>query len=149
MSRDETRFSIAAYAVITGADGAVLMTRRREGNEWVLPGGSVEDAEAPWDAVAREVSEETGLQIDEPRLVGVYVKPRERDMVFLFRAAAAGGRLRESDERDRVVFIDPRQLPEDTSARDVERVEDALAEGDSPILSVQHSHHDEPPPGTR
>jgi 8-oxo-dGTP pyrophosphatase MutT (NUDIX family) len=140
MSRDEARFSLAAYAVITGADGAVLMTRRREGNEWVLPGGSVEVAETPWDAVAREVSEETGLQIDEPRLVGV---------VFLFRAAAAGGRLRESDERDRVVFIDPRHLPQDTSARDVERVKDALAEGEFPILSVQHSHHEEPPPGTR
>ena len=149
MSEDKARFSVAAYAVITGSDGEVLLTRRREGNEWVLPGGSVEDAEAPWDAVAREVSEETGLEIEEPRLVGVYVKPRECDLVFVFRASVVGGRLRGSAERDRVAFIDPLRLPEETSDRDVERLQDALGEGELPILSVQHSHHDEPPPGTR
>lgn len=149
MSEEEARFSVAAYAVITDSDGEVLLTRRRDGDEWVLPGGSVEEAEAPWDAVTREVNEETGLQIDDPRLIGVYVKPRERDLVFVFRAAATGGRLRVSDERDRVAFIDPRQLPEETSERDVERVQDALGEAALPILSVQPSDDDEPPPGTR
>jgi 8-oxo-dGTP pyrophosphatase MutT (NUDIX family) len=58
----ETRFSVAAYAVITDAEGHVLLTRRRDGDEWVLPGGSVEESEAPWEAVIREVREETGLQ---------------------------------------------------------------------------------------
>jgi ADP-ribose pyrophosphatase YjhB (NUDIX family) len=134
MSEDEARFSIAAYAVISGADGGVLLTRRRDGGECVLPGGSLEEAEAPWDAVAREVNEETGLQIGEPHLVGVYVKRRERDLVFVFRAAAIGGELRASEERDRVAFIDARQLPEETSERDAERVQHALAGVGLPIL---------------
>jgi 8-oxo-dGTP diphosphatase len=146
---DLTRFSLAAYAVITNESGEVLLTRRREGGEWVLPGGSVEEGEAPWEAVAREVREETGLEIGRLRLTSVYAKRREGDLVFVFRADASHGRLRGSDERDRVAFVDPGQLPNRTSVRDEQRLHDSLAVQAAPLLSVQRSDHDEPPPGTR
>jgi 8-oxo-dGTP diphosphatase len=146
---EEARFSVGAYAVISSTRGEVLLTRRRGQGQWVLPGGSVEEQEAPWDAVTREVREETGLEIESARLVGVYVKPRERDLVFLFRSAAVGGELRTSEERDRVAFVDPEQLPEGTSDRDAQRIHDALAEGEHPVLSVQPSDGEEPSPGTR
>jgi 8-oxo-dGTP diphosphatase len=146
---EDGRFSVAAYAVVTTDGGEVLLTRRRGREEWVLPGGSVEEEEAPWDAVAREVLEETGLEIVDTRLVGVYVKPPERDLVFVFRATAASGELRTSEERDRVVFVSPDQLPEGTSDRDGQRIRDAVRDHELPVLSVQPSDHDEPPPGKR
>ena len=42
----EARFSLAAYAVIC-QDSDVLLTRRRGSGEWVLPGRSVKEGEAP------------------------------------------------------------------------------------------------------
>jgi 8-oxo-dGTP diphosphatase len=145
----EEGFSVAAYAVITNDAGEVLLTRREDGDEWVLPGGSVEEAEAPWEAVAREVREETSLDVDLGRLVGVYAKKRERDLVFVFDTAAVRGEPRPSDERDRVEYFDTTALPDGTSKQDRERIADALADAAVPVLATQPSQGEEPLPGTR
>jgi 8-oxo-dGTP diphosphatase len=146
---DEERFSIAAYAVIQNDRDEVLLTRRSATGEWVLPGGSVEGGEAPWEALVREVCEETGLEAAITRLTGVYAKRREGDLVFVFAAAATGGELRPSDERDRVEFLDPHEFPAGTSERDGERVADALSGRGGPVLATQPSEGEEPPAGTR
>ena len=146
---DDGRFSLAAYAVIADKRGRILLTRRRTSEDWVLPGGTVRAGEAPWETVGRETSEETGLQVDVERLVGVYTKRRERDVVFVFEATRTGGDLRPSDERDRVEFVDPPALPEHTSSWDRERIADALRRFITPVLSVQPSAGEEPPEGVR
>ena len=150
MSDDEPRFSVAAYAAVTNADGQVLLTRRRESDDWVLPGGTVEQEEPPWEAAVREVGEETGLDVDVDRLVGVYVKRRERDLVLLLAAAPVGGALRTSAERDRVAFFDPAGLPEKTSERDRERIADAIATVlHGAVAKLEPSAGERPPAGTR
>jgi 8-oxo-dGTP diphosphatase len=146
---NDARFSVAAYAVIQNDRGEVLLTRRRGSDDWVLPGGTVEEAEAPWEAVVREVAEESGLDTAISRLSGIYAKRRERDLVFVFTASSHGGEPRPSAERDRVQFVDPRNLPAQTSERDRERIADALAERPVPVLRVQPSENDAPPDGTR
>jgi len=95
------------------------------------------------------VGEETGLELEINALIGVYAKREERDLVFLFVGSAVGGELRTSDERDRVEFVKPRHQPSETSDRDRERIEDALDEPRTPILSIQASQRCEPPNGTR
>ena len=62
-------FRLAAYAVCID-DGRALLVRHRSGT-WTLPGGRVEFAEDPLDAVVREVFEETGLRATVERLLGV------------------------------------------------------------------------------
>src|ERR687884_95447 len=105
------QFSVAAYGLIENDRHELLLTRRRGANEWVLPGGTLEEGEPPWDALVREVREETGLEVDLERLIGVYAKKREGDLVFTFRARITGGDLRESDERDALGFFPHSELP--------------------------------------
>ncbi|MFJ6950710.1 NUDIX hydrolase [Micromonospora aurantiaca (nom. illeg.)] len=66
-------FRLAAYAVCI-EDGRVLLTRYVSptgDTNWTLPGGKVEHAEDPFDAVIREVAEETGCDALVERLLGV------------------------------------------------------------------------------
>ncbi|MEU9624368.1 NUDIX domain-containing protein [Streptomyces sp. NPDC048155] len=62
-------FRLAAYAVCI-EDGRVLLAHHVSQN-WTLPGGRVEHAEDPFDAVIREVAEETGCDAVVERLLGV------------------------------------------------------------------------------
>jgi 8-oxo-dGTP diphosphatase len=66
-------FRLAAYAVCI-ADGRVLLAHYVSptgDTNWTLPGGEVEHAEDPFDAVIREVAEETGCDAVVERLLGV------------------------------------------------------------------------------
>ncbi|WP_433261166.1 NUDIX hydrolase [Actinosynnema sp. CS-041913] len=66
-------FRLAAYAVCV-EDGRVLLARcvsPTGDTNWTLPGGKVEHAEDPFDAVVREVAEETGCEAVVERLLGV------------------------------------------------------------------------------
>jgi 8-oxo-dGTP diphosphatase len=64
--------------VIFDNGGAVLLIRRKHppfAGSYALPGGFVEIGETVEAACIREVREETGLSISEPKLVGVYSRP--------------------------------------------------------------------------
>jgi ADP-ribose pyrophosphatase YjhB (NUDIX family) len=63
-----------AAALVEDADGVVLL-RHAESGQWELPGGAVEPAEHPADAVARETFEETGLVVVPERIVAVHGGP--------------------------------------------------------------------------
>ena len=66
----------------------------------IFPGGHVEEHEAVVDSVIREMKEETGLTILDPRLVGVKQFPLEngRYVVLLFKATQWSGNLISSEE---------------------------------------------------
>jgi ADP-ribose pyrophosphatase YjhB (NUDIX family) len=59
-----------AYAVLAH-DGRILLTRLAYTKVWTLPGGGIDHGEDPVDAVRREVHEETGLPLTQPRLLDV------------------------------------------------------------------------------
>lgn len=66
-----------------------------------LPGGHIEEKESLHQAVVREVYEETGLTIRNPRLVGMkhwHTVDGIRYLVFLYRTNDFSGELRSSEE---------------------------------------------------
>ncbi|WP_327287752.1 NUDIX hydrolase [Streptomyces sp. NBC_01198] len=99
-------FRLAAYAVCI-EDGKVLVARHvpavGPGN-WTLPGGGVEPGEDPFDAVIREVAEETGCSAVVDRLLGVdsRVIPaaaaragvEHQNVGIFYQVRITGGRLR-------------------------------------------------------
>lgn len=83
-------------------DGKLLLQNRVKADwrGYTLPGGHVEPGEGIVDAVVREMQEETGLTVLDPRLCGVKQFPGEagRYLVLLFRATRFSGSLRSSAE---------------------------------------------------
>lgn len=85
-------------------EGAYLLQDRvkEDWKGYTLPGGHIEAGESIVDAVIREMQEETGLTILNPRLCGVKQFPIKggRYIVFLFRADQYEGELCSSAEGD-------------------------------------------------
>lgn len=84
-------------------DGGRILLQNRVKKDWqgyTLPGGHVEPGESFVDAVIREMKEETGLTVEDPRLVGVKQFPIEngRYVVLLFKATRWTGELVSSEE---------------------------------------------------
>jgi ADP-ribose pyrophosphatase YjhB (NUDIX family) len=104
---------------------------------WNLPGGALESRELPTEAAIRETKEETGLEIEVERLIGVYGKAMKDELVFAFTGRVVGGRLTLTDEADACQFHAVNELPRNMSPKLVERVQDALAGGDAPVFRRQ------------
>jgi len=84
-------------------DGNRILLQNRVKRDWqgcTLPGGHIEPGESVVDAVVREMREETGLTVQNPRLCGVKHFPIDggRYIVFLFTADSFSGELRSSEE---------------------------------------------------
>lgn len=120
-------FAIGVFAIIFDEEGRVLLCHRRDVDLWNLPGGGLEPGEAPWAGVIREVREETGLTVAIERLAGVYVKPEADEIVFSFACTVTGGVPTPTNEADRVEYFPLDGIPPNTSRKQVERVQDAVA----------------------
>ena len=130
-------FTIGVFAIIHDGDRRVLLCHRRDHDLWNLPGGVLEHGEAPWDGVIREVREETGLDVEVSRLIGVYSKPDANDLVFSFLCRRVGGEIALSDEADRIEFFPADGLPPNTIPKQVERIADLFRDTGTVVCCVQ------------
>jgi ADP-ribose pyrophosphatase YjhB (NUDIX family) len=117
----------------------VLLQRRDDNGKWGLPGGGVEPGESVRAAVVREVHEETGLDVEPVRLIGVYSDPANHQVITypdgnvihyvstVFECAIRGGALTCGCESLELAFFAPDRLPPDTLPISRIRIADALA----------------------
>lgn len=111
-------------------DGKVLLTKREDFEVWCLPGGGVEDGESLAEAGIREIKEETGLDVELTRLVGVYSRMGGgmHDVhAVLYEAKPIGGELKtQPNETIDVAYFPFDQLPEEMLFGHRKRINDAI-----------------------
>lgn len=94
-------------------DNKILLQNRVK-DDWkgfTMPGGHIEPGESIVDAVVREMKEETGLTIFNPKLCGVKQFPIEngRYIVFFFKASEFEGELVSSEEGE-VYWVEKNEI---------------------------------------
>ena len=93
--------------MVCDGKGNVLVQNKkgdRAWHGWNFPGGHVEQGEFVTPSVVREIREETGLTIENPKLCGIKEFQKEQDgkrfIVFVYVASRFFGELRASAEGD-------------------------------------------------
>lgn len=110
-------------AAIRNDRGDILLIHRTDNDLWALPGGGHDVGESITDAVVREVQEETGLDVEVERLVGMYTDPRHviayddgevrQQFSLCFEARWVGGTPRgDGSETKAVRWVAPTGLDE-------------------------------------
>jgi ADP-ribose pyrophosphatase YjhB (NUDIX family) len=129
----------ASAAVILDQAGRVLLIRRGDGRGWSLPGGMMEPGEMIVECLIREVREETGLEVEPVRLVGIYSDPAYTQITYpngdrvhfvsaTFHCRVTGGELRaDGEESLEVAYFSARDLPDPVVCDHEARIHDALS----------------------
>jgi 8-oxo-dGTP diphosphatase len=104
------RINLTVDILIKYNFGIVLIKRKNEPYKdyWAVPGGFVEYGERVEEAAKREAKEETGLNIDNLKLIGVYSDPnrdsRGHTVTVAFLADGIGTLKSGSDAKDARIF---------------------------------------------
>jgi ADP-ribose pyrophosphatase YjhB (NUDIX family) len=124
----EKRFKLSAYGVSL-VDARMLLAHyvSPTGDErhWTLPGGKIDHGEDPYDAVVREVAEETGYDVEVEELLGMGSRVHDVDwgipggaelhtMAVYYRVRPIGGELRDEVDgsTDKAAWIPVADIPQ-------------------------------------
>jgi 8-oxo-dGTP diphosphatase len=100
MARTE-QVELTCLCLVKRGDELLLQNRiKKDWRGYTLPGGHIEPGESFVDAVIREMKEETGLDIKNPKLCGIKQFPIDggRYIVLLFKTEEFSGELVSSEE---------------------------------------------------
>lgn len=109
-------------------NGKILLTQRDDFQVWCLPSGGVEAGESTAQAAIRETREETGLEVQLTKLVGVYSKlgPWDDIHAILFTAKPIGGELRtQAGETSELRYFSLEEIPKELLYGQRQRILDA------------------------
>ncbi len=102
---------LAAVIECADRDGRLLLAKNAawKGNMFALITGFMEAGETPQEGIAREVAEETALQVDALNLIGVYDFQRMNQVIIAYHALARG-EVRLSPELAEYRLFGPRDV---------------------------------------
>lgn len=99
--------------------GRILMVRESIDGKWTLPGGWADIGLSPSEAIVKEVSEESGYEVEAVRLLAVYDKkchPHPPSPYYIYKIVflcrVTGGELKSGFDILDAAWIDPGALPE-------------------------------------
>ena len=108
----------------------ILLTKREDFEVWCLPGGAVDMGESVAQAAVRETLEETGLDVELTRLIGVYSRPSWPGAgmhIVSFAARVIGGKLTaDPNEVIDIGYFAQDELPSDLLYWHTQRIADAF-----------------------
>jgi mutator protein MutT len=108
----QKKFTVSVAAVIVNENEEVLLLNHvlRSDLSWGIPGGFIEYGEQPEAAVRREISEETGLELENIKLIRL--RTAHRHVEILFRATPVGRAKVQSLEINELGWFKVDELPE-------------------------------------
>lgn len=138
-------FTVGCGCVIEDEHGRILLQRRKDQNNWCIPGGVMEVNEYFEDAARREVLEETNLQLTNLELFGVYSGPScykeypNGDKIFsvqiiFYSNRFEGELIQEGEESFEHVFFDRSSLPSPLNSNQAPFILDWANEKRRPII---------------
>jgi ADP-ribose pyrophosphatase YjhB (NUDIX family) len=136
-----------AAGCIAEHDGGIILVRRsiEPGyGKWVFPGGYVDRGEKVEAAAAREMLEESGIEVSVDSLLGVYSYAQRPIVVIVFTGTVTGGALVAADESLEARAFAPVDIPWDELA--FPSTFDALRDYLVRVHAIQPPSVDSPPP---
>lgn len=117
-------FRLGVTCAVIDEQGRILLSQRSDFGSWNLPSGRLDYGEMLQSAAVREVREETGIECEIVRPVGLYFQQGRRRMNVFYEARPIGGELvQHTDETRANGFFAPDDLPDnlfgDFAVRDV------------------------------
>ena len=117
---------VAVVVLVSEGDRLLFVQRGAEPQigKWCFPGGYVDRGEQVEAAARREVREETGLEVEITRLIGVYSLPSNPVIVVAYSGKVNGGRLDAGTDAEDAGWFEVGTLPELAFPHNVKIIED-------------------------
>jgi len=127
--------SLTVDAIIQRKDNSIILIKRKKApfkEHWALPGGFIDYGETAEYAAIRETKEETGLDVEIMKLVGVYSDPnrdpRGHVIAIAFLAREVGGNLVASADAKAVKVFKITEIPKNLAFDHAKILKDALGD---------------------
>lgn len=117
---------VAVVVLISACDRLLFVQRGAEPQigKWCFPGGYVDRGEQVEAAARREVREETGLNVEITRLIGLYSLEANPVIVVAYSGKVAGGELLAGTDAQDAGWFELGALPDLAFPHNVKIIED-------------------------
>jgi ADP-ribose pyrophosphatase YjhB (NUDIX family) len=108
---------LGANGLVFNERGEILLESRKDDGSWGLPGGWVDPTDTPEESCIRELKEETGLEVEIVKLLGVCSRKagsfgvHHSSAHLIYLCKVVGGELKFSFESNDVSFWDIDKVP--------------------------------------
>lgn len=121
----------ACDGILIENDRILLIKRAKEPDlgKWAIPGGRIEEDETAEECLKREFKEETGLDVEPVKLIGIYSDPA-RDPRKIIGASyfvkKTGGELKAGDDAGEAEWFELDKIPSELAFDHKKIIEDAV-----------------------
>jgi len=123
-----TKPTTAGARILLIDNKRILLVKHTYQNQYFLPGGMIKPGETFEQAAKRELKEETGYQVDDLKLFGVYNSFQEskNDTIVVFQSSKYQAGQSNDSEIENYGFFDIEKLPKNISPGTKRRIEEYI-----------------------